>query len=135
MIQPGTIELTRMFMGPKSRASARVSPAMAALALRYAGIPPWPTSHEVEPKLMMEPPPAAVMSGATACAAKKWWRRFTAKRSSQYSGVTRSIVWRSSCAALLTSTRIGPSRALASAMADWSAGMSRRSHGRNVGAG
>ena len=57
---------------------------------------------------MIEPPPAAAISGATACAAKNWCRRFTAKRSSQYSGVTRSIVWRSSWAALLTSTRIGP---------------------------
>jgi hypothetical protein len=33
-------------------------------------MPPWPTSQDVEPKLMIEPPPAAAMSGATACAAK-----------------------------------------------------------------
>jgi len=59
----------------------------------------------------MEPPPAAAIAGTTACAAKNWWRRFTAKRSSQYSGVTASIAWRSSCAALLTRTRTAPSRA------------------------
>ena len=52
-------------------------------------MPPWPTIHDVEPKLTIEPPPASAMAGATACAAKNWWRRFTAKRSSQYSGVTR----------------------------------------------
>src|SRR5262247_3071329 len=54
-------------------------------------MPPWPTSHEVEPRLMMDPPPAAAIAGATAWAAKNWWRTFTAKRSSQYSGVTLSI--------------------------------------------
>jgi hypothetical protein len=59
-------------------------------------MPPCPISHDVEPKLMIEPPPAAAISGATAWAAKNWWRRFTANRSSQYSGVTLSIVWRSS---------------------------------------
>ena len=60
----------------------------------------------------MEPPPAAAIAGATAWAAKNWWRRLTAKRSSQYSGVTLSIAWRSSWAALLTSTRIGPEAGL-----------------------
>ena len=64
-------------------------------------MPPCPIIQEIEPKLTMAPPPAAIMSGSTACAAKNWCFRFTANRSSQYSGVTSSVVWRSSWAALL----------------------------------
>ena len=50
-------------------------------------MPPCPTIHETEPKLMMAPAFAAFMSGSTACAAKNWCFRLTAMRSSQYSGV------------------------------------------------
>ena len=56
----------------------------------------------------MAPPPADFMSGSTAWAAKNWCLRFTAMRWSKYSGVTLSVACRSSCAALLTSTVIGP---------------------------
>src|SRR6185369_2181140 len=98
-------------------------------------MPPCPTIHEVEPKLTMEPPPAAAIPGATAWAAKNWCRRFTAKRSSQYSGVTASMAWRSSWAALLTSTRTAPQRASTCATAARRAAISRRSHGMKSGAG
>src|SRR5262245_5702322 len=98
-------------------------------------MPPWPMSHETEPKLMIEPPPASAIAGTTAWAAKNWWRKFTANRSSQYSGVTLSMEWRSSWAALLTRTRAGPWSARASSTAARSAAMSRRSQAMNVGAG
>ena len=71
-------------------------------------MPPGFSMKLTELKLMMEPPPAAIMSSFTACAQKNWWRRLVAIRSSQYSGVTSSIAWRSSRAALLTSTVNAP---------------------------
>ena len=46
--------------------------------------------------LTMAPPPSPRMSSTTACEQKNWCRRFTAMRSSQYSGVTSSSLWRSS---------------------------------------
>ncbi len=76
---------------------------------------------------MMAPPPDAFMSGSTAWAAKNWWRRFTAMRLSQYSGVTSSVRWRSSCTALFTSTVIGPIASRSPAMAARSCAMSVRS--------
>ena len=75
----------------------------------------------------MWPPPAAFMSGSTAWAAKNWWRRFTATRLSQYSGVTSSVRWRSSWAALFTSTVIGPMTSRTVAIAARRAAMSVRS--------
>ena len=61
--------------------------------------------------------------------AKNWCLRFRATRSSKYSGVTSSSVWRSSWAALLTRTVIGPKslRTLATALRN--AAMSVRSQG------
>ena len=96
-------------------------------------MPPWPTIHDTEPMLTIEPPPAAFIIGWTAWAAKNWCRRLVAKRSSQYSGVTVSHGWRSSRAALLTSTVIGPCASAASATARRSAAISRRSQARNSG--
>jgi hypothetical protein len=96
-------------------------------------MPPWPIIQLTEPKLMIEPPPAAFIIGCTAWAAKNWCLRFTAMRSSQYSGVTVSNLWRSSWAALLTSTVIGPCRSAAWRMARRSASISRRSHSMNKG--
>ena len=69
------------------------------------------------------------MSGTTAWTVKNWWRRFTAMRSSKYSGVTSSIVWRSSWAALLTRMVIGPSAFRTASIAVLTAAMSVRSHG------
>ena len=62
---------------------------------------------------MIEPPPARFMPGATACAVKKCGRRLTAWLLSQNSGVTSSTAWRSSSAALLTSTVMSPCASLA----------------------
>jgi hypothetical protein len=62
----------------------------------------------IEPKLTIDPPPAVFICGYTACAAKNWWRRLTAMRSFQYSSVTSVALCRSSFAALLTRTVIGP---------------------------
>ena len=59
--------------------------------------------------LTIEPFFAFFMSGTTAWMAKNWCLRFTRMRSSKYSGVTLSSVWRSSWAALLTRMVIGPS--------------------------
>ena len=67
----------------------------------------------------IEPPPAFLMPGTTDWMAKYWWRRLTAMRSSQNSGVTSSSLWRSSRAALLTSTVMVPSSAAVSAMTAW----------------
>ena len=91
MIQPGAIELTRMLSGPKS-GEAPVQTHHRGFGGGVAGLPPWPIIQLTEPKLMIELPPAAFIMGYTACAAKNWWRRFTAMRSSQYSGVTVSNV-------------------------------------------
>ena len=90
-------------------------------------MPPRPIIQEAEPKLMMEPPPATFMSSSTACEAKNWCFRFTPMRSSQYSGVTSSVTWRSSRAALLTRMVMGPSADLILSMARRSASMSRTS--------
>src|SRR5882672_643817 len=67
------------------------------------------TCHEIEPKFRITPPPAFFIPGATACAQKNRCRRFTAMRSSQYSGVTSGSACRSSLAALFTSTSKPPS--------------------------
>ena len=70
-IAPGTTELTRMLWMPSSRASERVKPLIAALAVVYATIPGVPRIHDTEPMLMIAPPPCFAMAGATLCAAKK----------------------------------------------------------------
>ena len=62
--------------------------------------------------LMLASATLAFIAGITACAMKNWWRRFTFMRLSQYSGVTCSIVWRSSLAALLSSTSKPPSASI-----------------------
>jgi tripartite-type tricarboxylate transporter receptor subunit TctC len=54
----------------------------------------------------MAPSLAAFMSGNTACAEKNRCLGLTAILSSQYSGVTVSVAWRSSWPALLTRTRM-----------------------------
>lgn len=108
MIQPGSTELTRMLCSPRSRASDRVRPWTADFAVVYPGMPPWPMTQDTEPILTMAPPPALAMPFQTAWAQKNWWRKLIAIRSSQYSGVTESIEWRSSWAALLINTVIAP---------------------------
>ena len=85
--------------------------------------------HEFDPMLMIEPPPASIMPGTTAWMAKNMCRKLVAKRSSQYSGVTSSQPWRSSRAALLTSTVGAPMRSAIRAKAARSWSMSRRSQG------
>src|SRR3954447_8116309 len=64
----------------------------------------------IEPRLMIDPPPASRIISATAWAAKKWWRTLTAMRSSHSAWSMSATRSRWSLAALLTSTRIGPSR-------------------------
>ena len=81
--------------------------------------------------MMIEPWPAACIIGATAWAQKNWWRRLVCMRSSQYSGSTVRQSWRSSRAALFTSTVTGPSCSATAATATRSAAMSRRSQCRN----
>src|SRR5215217_4946323 len=63
----------------------------------------------IDPRLMIEPPPASRIISATAWAAKKWCRRLTAIRSSHRARSISATLSRWSFAALLTSTRIGPS--------------------------
>src|SRR5689334_17556721 len=87
--------------------------------------------HETDPMLMIDPPPAFFMPGTTHCAAKNWCRRFTARRWSQYAGVTSSNRWRSSFAALFTSTDTGPDCFSISAKFARNESTLVRSHGRN----
>lgn len=75
----------------------------------------------------MEPPPSRCMSGITACVANTWWRRFTATLRSNAVASTSASAWRTSLAALLTSTAIGPMCVRTAAMAACSASSSVRS--------
>jgi len=88
----------------------------------------------VEPMLITEPPPRRRMPGTTDWIAKKAGRWLIAMRSSQYSSVTCSRLWRSSLATLLTSAWKSPSAAAASAIAACSAATSRTSQTRHHGA-
>ena len=102
-------ELTRILSGPQSRASERVSPEHRRLR-RRVGRPCRPArpSRRSSPMLMIEPPPACSSSGRPPGRRRTGGCRFTANRSSQYSGVTVSNGCRSSRAALLTRTRDRP---------------------------
>jgi len=135
MTQPGSRAFTRMPSAPNSRARALVRPTIAALAATYTGRPGVPLSQVTELRLMIEPPRLRRMPSITACAAKAWWRRFTSISCCQSSVVRLSSAWRSSLAALFTSTSMSPKAAATRAIAACSAATSLTSQCSKCGRG
>ena len=69
-IGPGQTALTRMPSPAWSMASARVSPATAALVVSYCGVFPPTTTERTEATFTMLPPPVSRISGMAAFAQK-----------------------------------------------------------------
>ena len=75
--EPGLSELTRMFQGATSHASARHSPITAAFVEPYTAWSVWPTCPETEAMLTIEPSRWRFMTGSTCLHARKVPPRFT----------------------------------------------------------
>ena len=89
MIQPGSTQLTRMRCAPEVAGEAAGQRLDPGLARGVGGHPAHARAASwMQPKLTIEPRARRDHAGATAWIAKNWCRRFTAMRSSQYSGVT-----------------------------------------------
>jgi hypothetical protein len=88
-------------------------------------MPPIPPIHDTDEKFRITPPTLACIPGSTAWAAKNAGRKLTAMRSSNISGVTSNVPWRSSFPALLMRTSAVPSESVSAAMPILKASMSR----------
>src|SRR5262249_24146127 len=87
-IAPGQMQLTRIFFGPNSTASARDSATIPPFAAVEAWAASEPMSAAIEAVLMIEPPPDLIISGMPYFAVWYILRRLIAMtRSQSASGV------------------------------------------------